>query len=183
MDTADFAKAIGRGFAIGIGTMLVATLFFLPASIVMNRFIYHHGAMRFILGLLGGVGSVITLGIAAFQRVRGAWPKLHYFGLVPVVDAAAFTGEAPGDEGSWWGWLLYFVRAVIHPVLMYPSEEGYTAAVQGMLVPESDANDYTKVVNEPLHAAAVAAAATSNHTEWSMKMSAIRSAFPLPTGR
>lgn len=173
MDTSEFAAAIGKGFATGIGTLFAITLVTLPASVVMNRFIYHHGAIRTILGILAGIGSVFTLGFIAFQRIRGAWPKLHYFGLIPMFETG---GSAPPSDGqqSWWGWLMYFVRIFTHPFLMFPNEAGYAAAVEGLLVPTDDANNFKKVVDEKLYAMATDAAATADHREWSAKMGQIQ---------
>ena len=40
MDSHILASSLGAGFAIGLATMLVATFTAIPASYVMNKFIY-----------------------------------------------------------------------------------------------------------------------------------------------
>jgi hypothetical protein len=130
MDTDVIAKAAGAGLATGLTTMLVATIILLPASYMMNRFIYHTPMMRAILGLIAGAGSIFTFIVLVGLRWYG-WGKSAYFGLLPVL------AEGSGSEPEGWTAPLFKLWNVIrHPLIMFYNEGAYEQAIEGILLPK-----------------------------------------------
>lgn len=107
MESKDILKSFGKG----LGVFGLVAAFVLPMSLVMNRFIYHPPTMRVILGILGGLGSIITLAIVKFaewKNINAGETKAYYFGLFPIMSSPPTVPE---------GWTAVFYRFLINPVL------------------------------------------------------------------
>ena len=129
MDGGAFLSTVGVGVATGLGIMVAITAVLLPISYVMNRYVYHHWAMRLLLAGL----TVVALPIAwvALFFARGT----HYFGLLPMWR----SGEAAGSEPEgWFAGFWRFINILKHPFLQNMSapddQAGWEAAIEGLLV-------------------------------------------------
>lgn len=157
--------------------MLTITLILLPVSYVMNRYIYHHWAMRGLLAVLAGVLLPITW-IAMFFR-----PSTHYFGLLPLWR----SGGAGVVEG-WWAWLWRSIDLLKHPFVEQmgaPDDaEGWTATLGGLLVSEGELKKGQKVVPEALWEATRALAVIPGQGEWQAEHDRLKASLtpPAPAG-
>lgn len=133
MDSHILAASLGSGFAIGLTTLLMSTFVMVPASYVMNKFIYHGPVMRLTLGLVAGACSFFAFLVIAALLVLGKIQPTHYFGLFPVVKTAELS-VAPG----YLAFLLKILYALYHPFIMFfngsTDVRGYTSAVEALLV-------------------------------------------------
>jgi len=141
MDSHILASSLGAGFAIGLATMLVATFTAIPASYVMNKFIYHGPVMRLMMGLIAGACSFFAFLVIAVLLMMGKVQPTHYFGLFPVVKAAD-TSAVPG----YLAFLLNIFYIFYHPFIMFfnkPEDstesrnddyKGYVNAVEAIVV-------------------------------------------------
>jgi hypothetical protein len=139
MDGADLGKALGAGVAVGILTLLSITVVVLPASWVMNRFVYHNTLMRILLGVATASMSVVSFVIVLGGCLLGFLNKPYYFGLLPTFMATGDTAPT--------GWMAPFIRvwnAFSHPLqLTIKGEQDHTALVESMkvfLVKEEDSD-------------------------------------------
>jgi len=139
--------------------MLTITLILLPVSYVMNRYIYHHWAMRGLLAGLTVLGLPIAWGALFFLR------STHYFGLLPLWRETGATAA----EG-WWASLWRFIDLLKHPFLEKmgaPDDAaGWAAAVEGLLVSEEGLRKGQQVVPEAQWKAARALAMIPGQAEW-----------------
>jgi hypothetical protein len=123
------AKAIGIGFASGIGIVLVITMFTLPVSYIMNSYIYHNWVIRVSMGIYIGFLSALAFPIVIGLRLTGIWKKVTYFGLFPVID----SGEGIVEDSSWIAPLFSVIQWFMQPFSWSFDKAGYVAAVeQGM---------------------------------------------------
>jgi hypothetical protein len=134
MDSATLAKSLGLGFATGISTMGFATIVSLPASYIMNKFIYHSPLMRLMLGLATGFLSVFAIVIIALMIFLGKWSPVHYFGLVPMYKVS----ENPIEPTGYLSFLFKLFYMIIHPITMFyttdSDKQGYIRSVEPLLV-------------------------------------------------
>jgi len=130
------AKSIGIGLATGIGIVLVLTIFTLPASYMMNSYIYHNWVIRLSMGIYTGLLSAIAFPVMVGLRFTGAWKKVAYFGLFPVVDSE----QGMVDDSSWIAPLFSVIQMLMQPFSWVFDKAGYVNAVeQGMgLLPLGD---------------------------------------------
>lgn len=180
----------GIGLGLGIGIMMGITVIVLPASYMMNKLIYHQPAMRFVAGLVAGIFSIVSFIIIILMRMFGSLPKIHYFGLWPVVDI-------PG-QGSYSGWLkiLFVIYSyVFHPFIMFYQEEedkfGYREAVKALIITEGKEQVFqgqtfmTGAVSEAFFDEARTAGALSDTAAWTKSMNLLSDAgkmiFGVPT--
>jgi len=135
MDSATLAKSLGMGFATGISTVSAATLVTLPASYIMNRFIYHGPLMRLVLGGATACFSVFAIVIVALMLLLGKWKPVHYFGLLPVFPVT----ENPVMPKGFLAFIFTIFYALIHPITMFylndEDEKGFVRTIEPMLVP------------------------------------------------
>lgn len=132
MDAQALGTAVGFGLVTGITVMTGITLMFLPASWVMNKFIYHSNGMRVILGLIAAAGSIISLAIILFGRVFGNFKKIHYFSLLPM-----YAGGPPSTLGDLLSFRANVVDVVTNPVRFEFNKDAIVDALQGFLVDTS----------------------------------------------
>lgn len=136
MDTATLAKSLGLGFATGLSTVSAATLVTLPASYIMNRFIYHGSLMRLLLGAATACFSIFGIVIIATMLLLGKWKTVHYFGLVPLMPIS----ENPVVPKGYLAFVFQIFYVLMHPFYMFyindEDEKGFVASIQHMLVPE-----------------------------------------------
>jgi hypothetical protein len=113
MDGNTLGTALGVGLATGISTLFGITLLFLPASWVMNRFIYHSTGMRIVLGFIAAIGSIFSFAIILGGTLSGAFQKIHYFSLLPIS-----IKNAPSPTPSGYGTALFeqISNFVLHPI-------------------------------------------------------------------
>lgn len=131
------AQSLGTGVALGLSTIVGITLALLPASWVMNRFVYHTPMMRVILAIVAGLGSFLTFMIVFIGCATGLLNKPYYFGLLPI-----FLNRGGGEEPV--GFFAIFKklwRILAHPFQMrYLVDKGdpagYKKNIEMMLVPE-----------------------------------------------
>lgn len=143
MDGADLGKALGAGVAVGILTLLSITMVILPASWVMNRFVYHNTLMRILLGVATASTSVVSFVIVLGGCLLGFLNKPYYFGLLPTYMATGDTAPT--------GWMAPFIRAwnaLTHSLrLSVEGEQDRTALTESMkvfLVKEEDSDRMTQ---------------------------------------
>jgi hypothetical protein len=136
MDAALLAKALGAGFATGISCMSIATIILLPASYMMNKFVYHSMLMRLMLGGAASVLSIFAIGYIVIKLLSGSWGKVHYFGLAPIFRV---TENPVAPEG----YLSFFFRILFvftHPLTMFyvnkDDDDGYKNSIEQMLLPK-----------------------------------------------
>jgi hypothetical protein len=116
-------RAVG-GFIQGLVVSLIITVVFLPASYIMNRFIYRGTAMRIFLGILAGLSSIVGFVILFILRffVYGNTFKTHYFGLLPVT-----TNESSD----------FILKTIIDPFVFNFKDDadtaGYARTVENLL--------------------------------------------------
>lgn len=131
------AQSLGAGVAIGLSSIAAITIALLPASWVMNRFIYHTPLMRVILAVLAGLGSFLTFAIVLIGCATGLLGKPYYFGLLPTFLNRGGEGEPVG----FFALLTKFARAIAHPFQMryigVEDEKGFEKTVEMMLVPKT----------------------------------------------
>jgi hypothetical protein len=136
MDSATLAKSLGMGFATGISTVSAATLVTLPASYIMNRFIYHGSLMRLMLGGVTACFSIFGIIIIALMLLLGKWKPVHYFGLLPVFPVT----ENPVVPKGYLSFIFTIFYALIHPITMFyindEDEKGFVNTIEPMLVPK-----------------------------------------------
>jgi hypothetical protein len=176
------AASFGSGMALGIATLLITVFTMIPASFVMNRFIYHNWMMRAVLGWIAGTFSLVSFIIMIVMRVMGGLKKAWYFGLFPLFMT---TGPTPEPTG-WFAFPLKIFSMFIHPLLMrYDGDndkQGYAQTIEHMLVPENSGGVmmdlekngktvtkklYYGAVYEPFFEQAREVAEISGHKEWS----------------
>ncbi len=148
MESKEILKSFGKG--LGIFGMIAA--FVLPMSLVMNKFIYHPPIVRIILGILGGIGSIVTLLVLKFVEwkqgmIETGETKAYYFGLFPLLSSPPTVPE---------GWSAIFYRFIINPALsmfranIYGSEDAdglRNAVVNGYsLLPEPKPEDIQQTI-------------------------------------
>lgn len=181
-------NALGWGISAGLAVAAVPILIFLPASYVMNRFIYHHWALRVLMGGLAGLLPAISLfsifymntfagwGLATFSLVAVscmrifAWGPAAFFGLMPLVHADSM--ELPG------GYLTFLYRifyALIEPLASYVHTEpnAYKEAIQPLLVPEDSPSNngiFQQAVPESFFQDSRKAGAIADKAEWTAFM-------------
>lgn len=162
-------NALGSGLGIGLVIAAVPVLIFLPASYVMNRFIYHHWALRFLMGLVIGMLPVVSLFAVGCMRIF-AWGPATFFGLMPLVHADSM--ELPG------GYLTFLYRifyALIEPFASYVHTEpnAYKAAILPLLVSEDSPSSngvFQQAVPEAFFKDARKAGAIADKAEWTAFM-------------
>jgi len=189
------ATALGNGIAVGLLTMLGITILFLPASWIMNRFVYHTTLMRVLLGAATAHSMGLGFAVVLFGCLMGSFKKVHYFGLFPTFLSAA------AEPVGWMGPLLRLWNVVTHPFRInmdggQADVDALKATIEQFLVPtdaaESQDTDagvadvlrslsgeetgpkiYKKAVCEPFYAAARAAGALKDDDQWVATMKAL----------
>jgi len=143
MDTNALAISLGNGLAVGVVVMFIILIYTLPASATMNAFIYHHPVLRLLVGFVGGLFSIFTLIVMLVTRLGK--PRLHYFGLFPIIKVGA---PAAGPDG-WFAFLFKALNAFRDYFCMnfYTPEDiaGYERAVESLLVPRPPAAELMTV--------------------------------------
>lgn len=134
----DIGGNIAFGLTSGIVLALTTTALVLPASYVMNRFVYHTGPMRTLMGIVAAAGSVLSLVILLAYKVytvaNDKSAAVHYFGLLPIF----FRNEGSDVSGGGDSFLKdtvpnYLWDMIRNPVSLFYNEEGYTATVSAMV--------------------------------------------------
>ena len=138
MDSTLLAQSLGTGLAAGMVIMAVASVILIPASYMMNRFIYHGTFMRLLIGILSGAGSFFVFLFLIAKRWQG-WSKAHYFGLIPLRQSGDGTGAIVGKMA----FVTKIVDLFLHPLTMFytgPDDKaGYVAAIeQGLRLVSED---------------------------------------------
>jgi hypothetical protein len=97
----DIGGNISFGLTTGIVLALTTAAVILPASYIMNRFIYHTGPMRTLMGVVAAAGSVFSLvallAYKAYAVSQGQSGTVHYFGLLPIFLRDMPTGSSGSD--------------------------------------------------------------------------------------
>jgi hypothetical protein len=133
----DIGGNIAFGLTAGIVLALTTAAVVLPASYVMNRFVYHTGPMRTLMGALVAVGSVVSLalliGYKVYAWANGGDVAVHYFGLLPI-----FMHDSSSDMTTGGSFLTdtvpnYLWNMFRDPVSLFYDKEAYTDAVTTMV--------------------------------------------------
>jgi len=182
MDARVMGASLGMGLATGITTMLGLTVVFLPVSYVMNRFVYHVPSMRFLIALLTGAFSIFSFIAIMIMFLTGSWGKVHYFGLMPFVNA--FSGVPEGYFASF----FRLINAVLHPFMLFfdaeGDEAGYKNTVreairliepeEGVVPPEFEGEPVFKdAVSEAFFKEARGAGAIDDRAAWAAKVESL----------
>lgn len=131
----DIGGNIAYGLTSGIILALTTTALVLPASYVMNRFVYHTGPMRTLIGVVAAAGSVLSLAALIAYKIytvtNGGSAAVHYFGLLPIFlrgsDEVSGSSFLKDDVPN------YLWNMIRDPVSLFYDKEGYTAAVSAMV--------------------------------------------------
>jgi hypothetical protein len=125
-----------------LGISLVAyfqlTLFTLSASYFMNKYIYRHLSIRLVMGLLGGMVSLLAFWVILI----GHWiygTQIRYFGMFPLISV---DGSTPP---KWYDLSYYFQRDLSN------DGEGFIKE----LIQTTYKRPGEEVVNERRHLAAI----------------------------
>ena len=145
MDTGLLAQKFGIGLATGLGIVGGIAAVFTPASFFMNRYLSHHWTLRALLG----IASIYLFPIAWIMMAL-VWKKVHYTGMLPVIDAAGYSG---------------WIATLIHPFLMTFNEGAYKRSIALVL-----GQPKGRYVSEPLVLGAAAAGAMSDQAAWTSAM-------------
>lgn len=123
------ATALGAGVATGLLTMLGVTFMALPASWVMNRFVYHNWLMRGVMGATAGVLSIFAFGVIVSGCILGFLSKPYYFGLFPL-----YTSTGASTPSGWLGAIVRLWNTMVHPLLLNMDnyEQDYAALKETM---------------------------------------------------
>jgi hypothetical protein len=176
-------EAVWKGMLLGFTIMSTITAVVLPASYVMNRFIYHAGPMRFILGLMAAHPAaflVILIGrfINWVSNGTGGFERASYAGLIPLME------YDPASAGAPEGWLASLKRLgqmFIEPVSWVYDDTQYKKAVEQLLLPDTTKATSLELNGQPVTAfkggvcapflaAAREAGAMENPREWRATM-------------
>jgi len=148
--------------------MLIVTVIFLPLSYYMNKNIYHHPALRFLVGVVTVMFAPIAFVIMLFQHAT------HYFGLLPLMEEPK-TGN---DKEAGFIMPLFYkiVTAVLHPFVAFhddPTDStGFKKTFEHLLAKNGE-----KTVDEGLEKAAAEAGAEIDKTKWRAKMAELQPKF------
>jgi len=169
MDTTRLASSLGAGFATGLSTLLIAVILLMPLSYVMNKFIYHSVPMRLVLGFITFILPVLAFIAMIVIRVREGSP-IHYFGLIPVSTAGAFTLDNP-----YFSFIDKIVNTLLHPLLWSKQDpidaDGYTKAIGSLLAKPGEPVVSTEIMQ--LFKESRALAGVSDINVWKTKMDAL----------
>lgn len=159
MDGAAIWKAMGAGAATG-GIIAVALLIvLLPASWVMNRFIYHSAGMRVVMGIIAILGSAFSFLILVTARVFKVIKEIRYISLLPVWETTNIPAKLtdirsrPGDVLLW------------DPFNFQLDVPAIKETIKGFIAEAGEA-----VVDEKLYNDARDAAAITDYGKWKTKM-------------
>ena len=113
MDYSKFGYNLGYGFVIGAVVIIFATIITLPASYVMNRYVYHGTFMRVLLGFIAACGSIFSCIIIFILFVFEYCKPVHYFGLCPTF---LYTDV---NTDSIFSWLFKVLYIVFEPFILF----------------------------------------------------------------
>jgi hypothetical protein len=149
MDYDAIADRVGAGFLQGIIVAFVGLAALLPASYVMNRYIYHNGSMRLFMGILAGLAGLGGLILMFLLRLYlGDSMAIHYFGMLPILTDAI---EKASDEPTWFEWAGVAIKNLIKEPLTFfykgdkADVDGYAATIDTLLTTFN-----TGKISEPL---------------------------------
>jgi hypothetical protein len=165
-------SALRVGLSIGVGISMLPIILLLPASYVMNTFIYHHWAIRLILGIFISYFPVISLIVVAILRLV-SWKSATYFGLLPLYTLSEDI-ELPG---GYFTFLYRIFYAIIDPFLSHENISAYKQSIQHFLVAEEspfhmfgDKRVYKHAVPEFFFEASRSAGRIEDTTKWTEYM-------------
>jgi hypothetical protein len=138
MDYDSVMDRIGAGFLQGIVVAFVGLAAFLPASYVMNRYIYHKPAMRLFMGFMAALAGVGALTILLLLRLyNGGSMMIHYFGMLPALpEASPVTSDV---KPTWLDWIgVGALQLLGEPLTFYyagdkKDQDGYAATINTLL--------------------------------------------------
>jgi hypothetical protein len=138
MDYQALQTSFGTGIGYGLAVMVTTTAILLPASYVLNQFIYHAWPMRILLAILSILFFFISAPILLVRFILGLSKPIHYFGLLPIIT------QPPPSITGWWASLFSLFRLFAGPFYHYNDQggtdtEGYNQAIQHLLVPADTA--------------------------------------------
>jgi hypothetical protein len=170
MDGATVGEAIGLGVKVGMVAILGAASFLLPASYLMNMYAHHSAPMRIFVGLLGGLGSWVTLLVHAL--VAG-FKRAPFHAIFPITQIY--------QEGQ---------SGILAPFHYVEKVDAYAKAFAGFTVAADPAN--TKVFDDvPVQKGVVspeliekfrALGATRDYSEWAREAGSLRDAAAFMLG-
>ena len=176
MDLNELGRSCGIGFGVGLLFMFISTIALLPASYFMNRFVYHSGAMRFLLMIFSIALAPIFFVVLLAGRMFGFIKPTHYFGLFPFILPQSLVAV------GWPAWLVTTFVYLMHPFVMFyqgdADKQGFIAAVE-MLTGKED----EKKVDEKLYAAARDAGAETYLSKWHDGIKKIQELFKIIPGK
>jgi hypothetical protein len=136
MDYDRVTERVLSGLVQGFVVAFVGLATFLPASYVMNRYIYRTWTMRTFMGILAaltGLGGLVIL--LLLRLYNGDSMLIHYFGMLPIrtkVDAP------PTTDRSWIvSIILWIIDPIFPPITFYydskDDKEGYAHTIKNLL--------------------------------------------------
>jgi hypothetical protein len=168
MDTTSLLKSVGTGLGIGLSAAIGLTIVLLPVSWVMNRFIYHTGVMRLLLGFVTlCVSPIVFIGMVVL-KFAGLIMNKEFLTKVP------YGGLLPFKEGAS-GWLLW------NPFLFEYNAEAVKGLFSHFMIPVSGQSEQIDgltvrkgAVVEELFEASRAVGALTSYGEWADKMEQLK---------
>jgi hypothetical protein len=147
MDYTEVGQRLSSGLVQGFIVAFLSLIVFLPASYVMNRFIYRGTAMRIFMGSLAGMLGLGGFFLLLFMRIYwGADFKIHYFGLLPLITEAPASEVKPTYIESFF---MFFVNMVTIPLTFYfrggDDSTGYASTIQKLIQNFTGTRDTTTI--------------------------------------
>ena len=138
MDYDVLQTALWGGFGIGLSIMAGITAIMLPAAYAMNRFIYHAWPMRLLLGLMAGLGFIVSAPLLMIRTLFGFDKEpIHYFGLLPLFAKPAWANTFAGFTAMPFRLLAILLEPFFiarDPKNASIDEEGFKACMKHLVV-------------------------------------------------
>ena len=139
MDYDRISERVLAGLVQGFVVAFVGLAAFLPASYVMNRYIYHTRSMRAFMGILAALMGMGGLVILLLLRIsKGDVMKVHYFGMLPFfAEQPAVTTQPKGLEYVMWffkgAWSMFLLPMTFFYANDKADQDGFKDTVVKML--------------------------------------------------
>ena len=124
-------SVVGTGFGVGIFAAIVPILLFLPASYIMNLYIYHHWGLRLLMGIIVGFIPVFSLIAVTIMRII-SWKPANFFALIPLYSVT----EDAEPPGGYFTFLFRILHSLMYPFVFHENPAAYKEAVEHLLVAE-----------------------------------------------
>jgi hypothetical protein len=137
MDFDQVTEMVTAGMLQGFIVAFVGLAAFLPASYVMNRYIYRSWTMRAFMGLIAALTGLGGLVILVLMRLYwGDSMLIHYFGMLPILTKV--EDSAVSKDRSWiMSAIVWLFSPLMPPLTFYydnkEDQDGYAATIETLM--------------------------------------------------